>query len=234
MWTWLKWLFWGSDEAAATPTKAPDTQREAAVAVPQPQIEVVAPVIATRDARWYMTAGMLELLKLIRLHESGKAGYNADFRNDDKWNLANYNFDQVVQLSRRQVKEQGEPSSAIGAYQFLTKTLLSLKESLSLTGTERFLPQFQDDLAVALMIRRGMLDFVRGSLSLSGFCNNLAMEWASLPVVTQVRRGNRVVKIGQSYYAGDGLNKAFHKPETILAAVERLGIELRKAKPKET
>lgn len=212
--------------------KAPDVQREAAAAPPKPEVKVVEPVIGVEGTRrWYWTPAMAELARLIRLHESGKAGYNADFRNDDKWILKDRTFDAVRVLSRKQV-EQGEPSSAIGAYQFLTKTLDSLKESLNLKGSELFTNQFQDDLAVALMIRRGLMKFLREEMSLQTFCNQLAMEWASLPVVTNMKGGSRQVKAGQSYYAGDGLNKAFHKPETILQAVSMMGTELRKTMPK--
>lgn len=231
MWkTFLFWLF-GIEQPLSKPS---DVQREASEAEPRPDVQVVGPVVRVETStRWYFTPAMVKLLKLIGEHEGGKAGYNADYRNDDRWTLSNYTFDQVVSLSRRQVTVDKEASSAIGLYQFLTKTLLSLKESLKLKGTERFTPAFQDDLAVALMIRRGLMKYLRGELSLSGFCNNLAMEWASLPVVTATKRGNRTIKVGQSYYAGDGLNKSFHKPATVMAAVEAMGIELRKAMPKE-
>ena len=169
---------------------------------------------------------MREVLRLFRLHESGKAGYNADFRNDDKWDLVHMTFDQVRALGRAQVTMQHEASSAIGAYQFITPTLDSLKKTLGLTGRETFDVALQDDLAVALMIRRGLMDFGRGKISAETFCNNLAKEWASLPVVTAIKGARRQLKPGQSYYSGDGLNKAFHKPEVILAAVRALGKEM--------
>jgi len=166
---------------------------------------------------WYMTPAMRDLLRLIRLHESGKAGYNADLYNDDKWTLTNKTFDEFRALGRSQVTTGGarggkEPSSALGGYQFLTATLDSLKRDLNLTGKEIMTPGFQDDLAVALMNRRGYMKYLRGEISAETFANELAKEWASLPVVTGPKKG-------KSYYAGDGLNAAFHKPETILAAV---------------
>lgn len=169
---------------------------------------------------WYMTPAMRELLRLIRLHESGKAGYNADLYNDDKWTLTDKTFDEFRTLGRSQVTTGGktgrkEPSSALGGYQFLTATLDSLKSDLKLSGKEIMTPEFQDDLAVALMNRRGHLKYLRGEMSAETFCNELAKEWASLPMVTGSKKG-------KSYYAGDGLNAAFHKPETILAAVKAL------------
>lgn len=169
---------------------------------------------------WYMTPAMVELLRLIRLHEGGKAGYNADFRQDDKWTLTDKTFDEVRALGRSQVTTGGrtggkEPSSAIGGYQFLTTTLDSLRSSLGLTGKEIMTPAFQDDLAIALMTRRGRAKYMAGQITAEAFANELAKEWASLPVVSGPKKG-------RSYYDGDGLNKSFHKPETILAAVRAL------------
>lgn len=225
---WLISLFWAEPRPEVS-----DTVKQQEQAPPRPDIQVVAPVIKgppTPQRPWYMTGPMVQLLQgIIMLHEGGKAGYNADYRNDDRWTLSNYNFDEVRALSRRQVTVDKEPSSAIGGYQFLTATLDSLKSSLGLTGKERFTDILQDDLAVALMIRRGLLTFLRGNMSVDAFGNELAKEWASLPVLAATKRGNRSIKVGQSYYAGDGLNKSFHKPETIRAALLDLRNSLKDA-----
>ena len=177
--------------------------------------------------RWYMTPAMVALLRLIREREAGAAGYNADFRQDDRWTLTNKTFDEVRALGRSQVTTGGarggkEPSSAIAAYQFITPTLDSLKRDLKLSGTEIMNEAFQDDLAVALMNRRGHMKYLRGEMGPEAFANELAKEWASLPVVTRIRGSTRYVNPGQSYYAGDGLNKALHDPATVLAAVKAL------------
>ena len=210
----IKWLF-GIKTIVPDTVKVPST--------PAPQIEVVSPVIATTAKRPYMTTPMVKLLSLIRLHESGSAGYNADYANNNHWKLTDKTFDQVRTLARSQVTH-GEKSSAIAAYQFLTTTLDSLKVSLKLKGTEVFDEVFQDDLAVALMIRRGYTTYMSGAITAEVFCNRLAMEWASLPVVTPVKGAHRQLKAGQSYYAGDGLNAALHKPAVILNAVRALRV----------
>lgn len=186
---------------------------------------------AAEKRRWYMTAPMQMLLATIRAKEAGKAGYNADYANDDRWSLTRETFDKVYTLSRSQVVS-GEPSSAIGGYQFLSKTLMSLKQSLGLKGSEVFNETLQDDLAVALMIRRGLMRYLRGEITTESFCNALAKEWASLPIVNDLKRGKRWIRAGQSYYAGDGLNKAFHKPEAILKAVKGLRLSLANRMPK--
>jgi muramidase (phage lysozyme) len=232
MWTFLKkWLLsWLVGEMPSL--KPSDIQREEQAAKPEPEIQVVGPVLRKVDGAfpWYYTPKMAVLLALIRKHESGKASYNADYRNDDKWTLNNYSLDEVIGLAKKQVS-QGEPSSAIGGYQFLSKTLLSLKESLKLEGSERFTPFFQDDLAIALMIRRGLLSYLRGEMKMTDFMLNLAKEWASLPVPFNTYRGKTLVKRGQSYYAGDGLNKSFHTVEAVMSAVSEMALEVRQVMP---
>src|SRR5690606_22390784 len=92
----------------------------------------------------------------------------------------------------------------------------------NLSGKEIFNETLQDDLAVALMIRRGYLRYLRNEITAVTFANNLAKEWASLPVVIDMQGSSRKVKKGQSYYAGDGLNKALHDPDKVLAKVMAL------------
>ena len=201
----------------------PIRERSSANSVAMPKVVVVKTAIAKpRASRWYMTQGMLSFLQLIRKHEGGSqdsVAYNADYAMDDRWTLTSATFDQVRRLGRSQVSEHGEASSAIGAYQFLSKTLDSLKMSLGLSGSETFDQNLQDDLAVALMIRRGLLTYLRGDMTSVAFANSLAREWASLPVVHAMKGSRRMLKAGQSYYAGDGLNRAFHDPEDVLEAI---------------
>jgi muramidase (phage lysozyme) len=202
------------------------------VPVAKPDIKVVSPNIGQPNEtakRWYMAAPVVKLLAAIREHESGKtaAAYNVDYGGDDRWTLIDKTFNKVRELGRSQVTGGGarggkEPSSAIGAYQFLTATLDSLKASLGLSGTEIFDAELQDDLAVALMIRRGFLDYLAGEMDAETFCNNLAKEWASLPVVKGTQGQKRWVSAGQSYYSGDGLNKAFHSPDKIQVLVREM------------
>lgn len=109
-------------------------------------------------------------------------------------------------------------SSAAGGYQFLQGTLDDLMERMNLTGEERFTPELQDQMAVELLKRRGLNQYLEGSLSPEKFANNLAKEWAALPVVTPIN-GKQP---GQSYYAGDGLNKSLIDTNTVLSSVQSL------------
>ena len=188
---------------------------------PRPDIKVVEPVIKKQPSAspWYATVAMENLLTLIRSKEA-PAGYNQRFAEaKPKKVLAHMSFDEVRSYGRARVTVDKKASSAIGGYQFITKTLDSLKISLGLTGREMFTETFQDDLAIALMIRRGLLKYLRDQITAVEFCNNLAKEWASLPVVSPIQGAHRRVSSGQSYYAGDGLNAAHHKPAKVLEAV---------------
>ncbi len=106
-------------------------------------------------------------------------------------------------------------SEAAGAYQIMEDTL----RGLTFRPAEIFNEATQDALALQLLDRRGWSKCEAGGITVEAFANQLAREWASLPVVTDQRRGKRVVNAGQSYYAGDGLNKAHAKPAEVLAAI---------------
>lgn len=123
-----------------------------------------------------------------------------------------------VQALQAKMLANGSASTACGRYQFIRKTLAATIAEMGMTGKEIWTPDLQDRMAVHLMQKRGLSKFMAGKISAEGFANNLAMEWASLPVVAAIN-GKRP---GQSYYAGDGLNKAFHSPAAILALVKAL------------
>lgn len=110
-------------------------------------------------------------------------------------------------------------SSAAGRYQFMNRTLKDLKKELGLRGTQIFDANLQDRLAYHLLKRRGYESFMAGKLSVPAFGKLLAQEWASLPVLLDTQGSNRQVKRGQSYYAGDGLNKSLVKPEAVEAVI---------------
>ena len=110
-------------------------------------------------------------------------------------------------------------SSAAGAYQFMNATLKDLKASEGLTGKEVFNAALQDRLGLALLKRRGFDGFMAGKLTLTAFGNNLAKEWASFPVLSDIKGAHRQVKRGQTFYAGDKLNKALVKPESVEAVL---------------
>lgn len=110
-------------------------------------------------------------------------------------------------------------SEAAGRYQFMEDTLRSLRSQGAVQGGETFSPAVQDRLAIHLMRRRGLDDYQAGRITASDFADKLAREWAGLPVTRTQRGHRRQVSRGQSYYAGDGLNRSLVTPEAVLAAI---------------
>lgn len=127
-----------------------------------------------------------------------------------------------------QMKAAGSRSTAVGGYQFLRATLVATISQMNLNVAEIWTPSLQDRMAIHLMRGRGLDKYLKGNITAEQFANNLAMEWASLPVVTAIPGhvkigGKRIMlKPGQSYYAGDGLNKARHDPVKFLSLVKSL------------
>lgn len=114
-------------------------------------------------------------------------------------------------------------SSAAGRYQFMRATLQDIaKEVPSIDGRTIFSSGLQNRLGYYLLLRRGYADFISGKLNLVQFGLKLAQEWASFPVLSDTKGRHRQVSRGQSYYAGDGLNKSLVKPERVEARLRRV------------
>lgn len=109
------------------------------------------------------------------------------------------------------------PSEAAGRYQIMEDTLRGLYRQAGFSLDDTFNEATQDELAYALLVRRGLHDYIEGKISAEKFAQNLSMEWASLPAIYKDRMG-RPAK-GQSYYAGDGLNRSHVTINAFLAAV---------------
>jgi hypothetical protein len=139
-------------------------------------------------------------------HESN-GNYNAIYGNaDSQEDLSQYSLDEIIQKSKAHGQEHG--SGAIGRYQFMNYTLEDLKKSLGLTGTEKFTPELQDLLGMALLERRGYNKFQNGEISADQFMDNLSQEWAALPNAE-----------GKSHYEGVMGNKALTDRDSLLDAL---------------
>ena len=171
-----------------------------------------------------MTPALKALLAAIRMHEAPK-GYGQIYGGakgvSKATDVSRLTLDEVLSLQQRMLRA-GSRSTASGGYQFINKTLLATIAQMGLKGSELWDAELQDRMAIHLMMNRGLGKYLDGTMSRETFANNLAKEWASLPVVSVIRGANRILEPGQSYYSGDGLNKAFHKPETILTLVDAL------------
>jgi hypothetical protein len=165
-------------------------------------------------------AGAAILLDFIGSIEAPK-GYGTIFANkQDKLPkpLTEMTLDEVQAAQALWSKRNG--SSAAGRYQFMRATLKGLMAEMGLRGSQHMTPDLQDLMGYHLLKRRGYLNFVAGELSLKGFALGLAKEWASLPVLSTVQGAHRQLSRGDSYYAGDKLNKSLTKAgdfEAVLA-----------------
>jgi muramidase (phage lysozyme) len=153
-----------------------------------------------------------ELLNTIAEVES-KNNYNAYFGNPDN---ASIQFTSMtvgeVLVWQEQFIEQGNPSSAVGRYQFIDSTLRGLVRELTIDENSKFDESLQDRLAVALLERRGVREYVENKMSREAFAHSLSQEWAALPRAIGENPE-------QSYYAGDGLNKAQLSVDEMFASI---------------
>jgi len=155
------------------------------------------------------------LLNTIAKGES-RGNYNAHFGNatNKKIRFTEMPVGEVLQWQKDFVRK-GSASSAVGKYQFIRPTLQGLVQQLGIDPRVRFDEKLQDKLAIKLLERRGAHAFVQKKLTREQFAANLAKEWAALPKI----KGSNP---SQSYYAGDGLNKARIKANEVYKALAAL------------
>lgn len=146
----------------------------------------------------------------------------------------------ITKMTLDEVEAQGPErtrrfgSSAAGAAQFMRDTLdkpgtlHDLEGEMGLTGKELFSPDLQDRMALHLLKRRGYDKFMAGTMSVTAFGKALAQEWASFPVLAKTKGAHREVARGETYYAGDRLNRALVPPariESLLAEAKAMVTE---------
>lgn len=142
--------------------------------------------------------------------------------------LVNMTLSQVEAYQSQRLAS-GRSSSAVGKYQFIKSTL---KECVGYLGCDPIRTVFSSDVQDAMIIKR-LEKFRRynqwksGSVNTGQFMVFLAAEFASMPVPYDVPAGSvyknqprRNLRKGQSFYAGDGLNKANHDPDHLYQALE--------------
>jgi len=164
-------------------------------------------------------AGAARLLDFIRDTEVGtesRSGYDVIYGfNQGKLPkpVTSMSIDEVLANQASWSSRFG--SSATGGYQFMRATLGGLKDELKLLGRQILDANLQDRLGFHLLKRRGYERFVSGQIDRTEFGRRLSQEWASFPVLAPVRGAHASLTRGQSYYAGDALNKALVSPETV-------------------
>lgn len=183
--------------------------------------------------------GATILLDFIGETETGRTGaeaYRTIYRHKQGTlpkPVTDFTLDELLAAQLKWGKNWG--SSAAGKYQIIRATLKGLVAELGLPGSTKFTPAIQDAMGFALLKRRGWDKFASGQLSLKGYGNELAKEWASFPVLSDMQGAHRRLSRGDSYYSGDSLNKSLVKPgdvEAVLSDVlNRLSVSNSPAQP---
>lgn len=149
--------------------------------------------------------------------EEAAGNYNAHYGNAGNRSVkfTEMTLDEVLKWQSQYVAN-GSPSSAVGRYQFIPKTLRGVMQEMGLKGTDKFTPELQDLMAIHLLKRRGLEEYQAGKISKEEFANRLSQEWAALPMVTGP-------KAGKSAYDGDGLNASTTSVQKFLGALDLKG-----------
>jgi len=155
------------------------------------------------------------LMQTIAKGESN-GNYNAYFGNAGNTDVrfTEMSIAEVVSWQQTQIAN-GSASSAVGKYQIVRPTLLGLVDELDVDTSDTFDAALQDRFAIALMERRGALEYVQKKLSREQFAANLAKEWAALPKVLGPNPT-------ESYYASDGINNSQISIAEVYGALKQL------------
>lgn len=178
------------------------------------------PVISTVLPGLGGSGGNKPILDLIGRAEAPQ-GYNQVYygtRLQPPRPITTMTIGEVLDWQRSSVSA-GSKSSAAGRYQFIRKTLSDTYSRAGLSSDSLFNATNQDKLATVLLRLQGLARFKAGSMTAEQFGDKLARRWAGLPVHSRQQGRHRMVNRGQSYYAGDGLNKATISPESVISAL---------------
>lgn len=99
-------------------------------------------------------------------------------------NLVGMTLTKIDALQTKMLKHPANymNSSALGRYQIVRTTLRNIRNTLNLEGSLLFNEELQDKCACYLLGVRGIDKWIAGRLSDDTMLNNLAREWASLPM----------------------------------------------------
>jgi len=166
------------------------------------------PPLATDSA----TTGKIgSVLDLIARYES-RGNYNI-ILGGKSLPLTDMTISQIYDLQRNMIR-QGKESSAVGRYQYISKTLKQEVNQLGLDPeTTKFDEKTQDKIAIHTLRTTARLDdWLSGKQKDDQFLYRLSKIWASIP--------NPYT--GNSYYAGVGSNKAGINTNVALSALSQI------------
>ncbi len=131
----------------------------------------------------------------------------------------------VVEKTIQEIQEMQDRRDvfAVGRYQIIPDTLDEAVRRLGLDVSQLMNEEMQDRIFDEFLIdlkRPPIIAFLEGSGSVEDAMHAAAKEWASIGVEAgrSISRG-RTATGGESYYAGDGLNRAHITPDEIRQAL---------------
>ena len=166
---------------------------------------------AKSDASAATEKGILDLIG--RVESGGNYNILVGGKTKDNPPLTEMTVGQVLDFQSG-MRQMGHESTAVGKYQIIRGTLAGLFQEGVVGYNDKFDQSTQDKLAEALLKRRGFEKYKAGQISSDTFADNLAKEWASLPMAS-----------GKSYYAGTGSNKSLIGRDEVLKAIGVSGAE---------
>lgn len=110
-------------------------------------------------------------------------------------------------------------SSAAGRYQVIDRTLATISVDLALDPLARYDASLPVRIGYGLLLRRGFDRFISRDLPLR-LRPRTGPRMGRLPVVP-VEGMHRQLEAGETYYAGDGRNRALMSPPLLVAILER-------------
>lgn len=171
------------------------------------EMDVVKPTEKPTDIPVKQYNVKQKLLDIIGDVESN-GNYNVIYGGEEK-PLTQMTIKQIYDLQEKMIAS-GKKSTAVGKYQFISKTLKEVVEEQGIKENTLFDENVQDQLAHARLVKRGIGNFEYGDLPISNFIKKLSEEWASFPKDES----------DKSNYEGDGLNKSLIKYNEIKKLLE--------------
>lgn len=136
-------------------------------------------------------------------------------------NLCAMTLKEIDALQTRMLKHPANSfnSSALGRYQIVRTTLRAIRKSLNLQDTALFDADMQDRCACYQLGLRGIDKYLAGRLAENTLIDNLAREWASLPITS-----------GKGAYAGQNAAVTPERVRHVLAQVKKQHTEAQPAR----
>ncbi len=175
-------------------------------------------VLERRKYRWAHS----DFAKLIGKYES-RNNYNLCNKTKGGLSVVKNLVLSDFTLGEIQKKQKDRDLFAVGRYQIIPITMKGAVKSLNLKSNMQFDEDLQDRIFEEYLIdikRPKIINYLEGNGSIEDAMYSTAKEWASVAVEKgkNISKG-RVAVGGQSYYVGDGLNKAHISTEEIKKAL---------------